>query len=783
MINDIINKFLDFDEEVKDEAWATEMVRLVMRDAKPVITKMEYEERENILFGRFPQVELDKMFVGKTMKRHLDKLTKESTVYLFERVRNALIDDRASSELSITVKSLDPEKEEKKKSDRELLQNRKGIEGMLNEITANNGMPPQTISKDDFHGTVEVFDEMGYDEFDPTDLNNFFDAHWGMKQEVFLQNPLNAVFRANQFTRTYDKRINDILICLHNWSQVYVDELEGSIKIEHLYPYEIQVLHASGSNDYKDAQGFNLPKTTNVRGILKRFGSSFNFDRDWGSLLTAAHGSQHPYTGICINENVVYGVVGNPIDLSRLLDSPISYGYCEFKTIQESVRQKGINANGNIVNMPINYNNPPVNGWIKETKYHEDTYRAYYLETGSLQPKLIKWGKLYMQETEGQQDEYSGFSIKGNTRKGVPIVEILRPFWMLMQKSFKMFEMLVNDVKPDGFIYNYSTLAKLAESLKVAKDTPDDARSALDDFLKMTEESPNTITDTPKGDEDEVLGGGQFGVQVRKNGLNATAKELLDIMNILEDKVEKYMGTQGIELSEPRDGYKLSIENKKKTRAATAFIDFILLNHTEDISITVLNYVQDISHFKTIPAYKYLFNQVGQKTMDFIASMEKSPHRYGTYLDTFNNDISLMEIKGMVQQAMANKEIGVIEGLSIIKVTNPTKAVATLAYQKMKAEKKRQQDQMSVLQQQDAMAEKAFQRQLAIDNNKGKWQVAVKKMEATGFSDAAAFNAKASITKAQLEIDGENKRLAEKATNEIDLQNEKYNKEAQKPVI
>ena len=121
---------------------------------------------------------------------------------------------------------------------------------------------------------------------------------------------------------------------------------------------------------------------------------------------------------------------------------------------------------------------------------------------------------------------------------------------------------------------------------------------------------------------------------------------------------------------------------------------------------------------------------------------------------------------------------------SIIKnKSNPTKAMAELAYQKMKADKKRQQDQMTVLQQQDAMAEKAFQRQLAIDNNKGKWQVAVKKMEATGFSDAAAFNAKASITKEQMQQEGEDKRLATKTINEIDLQNEKYNKEAQKPVV
>lgn len=785
MINDIINKFLDFNEDIKDEAWATEMVRLVMRDAKSIISKADYELGENILFGRFPETELDKLFVGKHMVTLRQKLS-VSTVYFFEKVRNALIDDRNSSGLTITVNSLDPEKEEKRKSDRELLQNKKGIESMLNEITANNGMPPTPITKDDFHGNVEVFDEMGYDEFDPTDLNNFFDAHWGLKQELFLQNPINAIFRLNQVSRNYDKYINDILITLHNWSQVYVDELEGSIKIEHLYPYEVQVLHATGTNDYKDAQGFNLPKTTNIRGLLKRFGSAFNFERDWGYLLTAATGQvNHSYTGIGFNEGreLLFGTPGQLMDFNKFLDAPINYGYCEFKTISETVRQKGINKNGNIVNMPVNYSSPQIDGWEKEIKYHEDTYRAYYLEVGSLQPKLIKWGKVYMQETEGQNDEYSGFSIKGNTRKGIPVVEILKPFWRMMNVSFKMFEMLVNDVKPDGFVFNYSTLSKLAADLQQAKDTPDDARAAIDNYLKMISESPNIITDTPTGDEGEVLGGGQFGVQPRKNGLNDAAKDLREIMDWCEQKAEKYLGTQGIELAEPRDGYKLSVENKKRTRAATAFIDFILLNHIEDISITTLNYTKDISKFKDIPAYKYMANLVGYKTMDFIASMKKAPHRYGTFLDTFNNDIELLEIRGMAQQALANKEIELTDYLVLRSFENPRQALAFLTRQKSKARKQQQMDAMTSLQQQDALAEKAFQRQLAIDNNKGKWAQAARHEEAKGFITAAQLNSQAQIQAKVISEQGQNERLAKQAINDIDKIAEEANINAQKPVI
>lgn len=785
MVNEILEKFLDFDEQTKDEAWAAEMVRLVMRDAKAVISKEEYDKLKNVLYGEFDEGKIDKVFASPTMQRYKQKMS-TSTVFFFERIRNSLIDDRNQSGLTITVNSLDPEKEDKRNQDKELLKNRKGIEGLLNEITANNGMPPKKIEGDDFEGNVDEFDKMGSDEFDPTDVDNFFTAVWGLKAELYLQNPLNAVFRANQVRGYYDKYINDILICLHVFSQVWVDDIEGGIKIDHLYPYEVEVLQATGSNNYKDAQGFNVKRSTNVRGFMKRFGSYFNFDRDWQLLITASHGgSIQTYTGLCEKGSLVYGYYGELLEFDRLLDMPISYSYTEWKTMNRNTSQKAVTKEGNIINQKVDKETPRVDGASLTEKYSEETYYAFSFDiNGGVQhPKLAKWGKVYMQEFEGLEDEYSGFTIKGNKRDGVAMATILKPFHQIIQIAFKMLEMLINDIKPDGLIMNYTSIMKVAEYLKTAKNVPNDTRTSIDHFFQMVEESPNLLADTPTTEEGEPLGGGNLGVQTKKNGLNKAANDLISIIDWCEQKSERYLGTAGLENLEARDGYKLSIENKKRTRLATSFIDFILLAHLEDISITTLNYVQDISKFKTIPAYKYLEAQVGKKVMTFIGEMKKTPHRNGVYLDTFNNDIELMEIRAVAQEARATGEISLEQYMVLRSIENPKQATYYLAYERKKTQKQKQTDAMSMMQQQDAMAEKAYQRQKALDDNKGEWTRKANAEQALGFTTAAQINAKSAIERERMSQEGLNARATEKALNEIDKIAEVATQNAQKPLI
>lgn len=785
MVNELIEKFLDFDQSTKNEAWAADMVRLVLRDCKPLITKDKYEEGKNVLYGAFPDANYDLIFgSGDAMKRYRKKLSVNSTVYFFERIRNALIDERTQAGLGVTVNSLDPEKQDKKNYDKELLKNRKGLEGLMNKFTANNGMPPKKLDEKDYHGNVEDFDKSGGDEFDMTDINNFFDAYWGLKAELYLQNPINAIFRTNQFTRNFDKYINDILICLHTCSVVYINELDGSQKIEYLAPWEVEVLHASGSNDYKDSGGFNIRKSANVRDFMKKFGTHFNFDRDWQLLLNSVNGnSNHGYTGLSENGMCVWGTSEKLIDFSALLDMPIGYCYTLWKTINKTTKQTYVTPDGNIVKKLVTPENPRVDGCAVEEKCCEETYYAYTLDIGAITPTLIKWGKVYSQQIEGSHDEYSGFPVNINKRDGVPIADILKPLHRIIQVSFKMLEMLVNDIKPDGLILNYSSIVKVAEYLKSAKNVPTDKREGIDLFLQMVEESPNLLADTPEGQEGEVLGGGNLGVMPKKNGLNDAAPEIIKIIDWCEAKASVYLGTEGIELTDPKDGFKLSLENKKRSRASTAFIDFIMLNHMEDISISLMNNSQMIAKYPDLPAYKYMECLVGEKVMKFIGKMKKATHRYGVFLDTFNNDITLMEIRGMAQDARLRNEISLEQYMVLMSIDNPKQAAYYLAYERKKAMKQAQVAAMTALQQQDMMDEKKHKRAMDLQNLIGEWQEKARSQEALGFSNAAAINTKGAMERERLKQLGLDKRATEKANNEINKIQETATNNAQKPVI
>lgn len=244
MINELLHKLLVLSEDAKNQEWATDVVSMIRRDAQPLIHKREYDNLRNVLYGKFPETDLDKLFRGKEMQRAKDKLSK-STVYFLENIRLSLIDERTAAGLSITVNSLDPEKEIKKKKDKELLVNRKGIEAVLKEITDNSGMPPITVGNDDYAGNVDQFDETGYDEFDPSDLDAFFSSKWGLKSELNIQKFVNAISRVNQVTRHFPEWIDDILICLHVASRVFVDEVDGKISNEYLKPYDVKVFGLS----------------------------------------------------------------------------------------------------------------------------------------------------------------------------------------------------------------------------------------------------------------------------------------------------------------------------------------------------------------------------------------------------------------------------------------------------------------------------------------------------------------------------------------------------------
>jgi len=778
MYSDIIEKMLDFSEDVRDSAWAAEMVRQAMLNSSPIISEIEYKERIKILYGTLEVEKMDQIFSGPTMARLRQRLS-DGNIIFFERVRNALIDERNQANLTITVNSLDPEKEIKKKNDKQILLNRIGMEELINEITSNSGMPPVKFSKDDFAGNVEEFDEYGYDELDMNDVNHFFDTHWGLKAEIELNKILNPISRVNKILDNYDMYINDILACVHNFSRVFVDQIEGKIKIQRIAPYQIAVVHGKDdSNDYNNADAFVLRKKTNVRGFLRMFGTHFNFERDWNLLVSATYGSNAiGITGIQYEGRVLFGETGPEgststlINLTDLIDMPIEYGYCEFKAISivPGNLKHSINKEGKLIRTMATKTAETASS-SSEDLYKEDTYYAYYFEPLSFQtPHIIKWGKLYMQNFFGQNDEYSGFSIKGNKREGTPVAVILKPFHNLLQISFKMTEMLIKDVKPDGLIINYSSILKVAEYLKNnAKDVPDVDKNGIDLFLKMVEESPNLLADTPETDEGDPIGGGNLGVQPKKNGLNTAANDLVKIIDWVEGKVEKYLGTQGIDVTGDNAGYKLSLENKKRARSATAFIDFILLNHLRDINITVLNYVQDISKYKDLPAYKYLVAMVGEKAMNFVGTLDKSIHRYGVFLDTFNNDIEMLEIRAMAEQARQNKEISLEQYMMVRSFENPKQAIGYLAYERKKTEKKQQQDRLDILRQQDALDEAKFQRQLKLEDKKGEWMKLARAEEAKGFFTAAQINANAQIAAKQIQEKGQNERLAANAVNEVD---------------
>lgn len=752
----------------KDIDWYKKMVYLFDASANKVVSSTTYKENRDVIFGNFDISMLKNFFSGDEMERIKKKLS-NSRSHIFERIRNTIIDQRSDAQLSIALNSLDPSIERVKDKDKELLRNRAGIEAILKNITANSGLPAINVDKDNYEGNVEDFDRMGLNEYDPDDLDMFFEIYYQLLYIIDCQNGVNSVFSENQISRIFDMYINDILICLQNWSRVYVDELDGGIKTERIPAYNVSVVGSSEKNDFSDVDGIKIERTTTIRNFMSSFGASFDFEENWTQLLFAM--GIRDMDGIIVNGTTYAKENFSPekcIDLAGRSETSINYCYMEF--LQYGVTNDGAETG----ETPLT---------ADKVKYGQTLHYAYYFNNyAGMFPGLIKYGKVYMQSFAGQNDQYSGFTIKGNKRSGIPVAEIIKIYKEIWHRAFVGFEMLVNEVKPDGYKFLYETLVKTAEYLNKAKNVPTDLKQSLNEVIEMNTRSPNVFTAIPRTPEGDILGGGPMGMEKNENGLNKTAGDLLKIMQWAENSMIEQIGALGIEIAEPKQGWRLSIENKKRTRAATSFIDFILLSHLEDIAKQVTNYLIDITKFKNIPAYKYYEHILGTEAMERIRKYDKALHRTGIYIQSFNLDIEREEVKQLAFADLANRVIDLKVYQLVKNIDNPQSAIKILAREEQKA--KKLEEQKAQTQHDRALELEAAKRQTELErqNTIGMWNYRVKQAEVEGFMGSSRTNADAGIRKEEIKQQGQDGREQEKNFGKIQSIQAEKNAKEQEPI-
>jgi len=603
-----IKEYFELNPEKKNVEWANRMIMEFRQKWQPLVDEKDAKENMEYLLSTQPMDKVKGMF--KDWKKTKLSFGRISVV---EKYRNILIAERDKSGIFIGLNSIDPSVVEKsRKKDRDLLANRKAIEATVSTLNAKVGDAPYKIPKTLFNGNVDSFDEIGLDSEEDEDLNYFFATHWRLLQEIKGEIPLAHFVAANKLKQKIPQYCNDILAKKAISGQCFVNQVSGKIEMKYIAPELVKII-VGEEKDFQDAPAIGYEKSVSVSRLIQHLGNEFDPNSDWQTLMTSInqyHSRQ--YTGLTdFGGNFLWRKEGATDFAGRrtctwhdFLQFKLTLGYIEFKTNDATSYKSGKSVHGNSKMLKMKNPEKEIESehYQKESYYNEVTYKAYFIPTSTNTQRLFKYGKLFHQTVEGGEDEYSCYSICAYKEVGPTAVTILKPYVEMIQQAWTKFEWMVRKAKPAGRTYNYESLVQIAINM-VKEGT---SSSKINALLEKFEEGINDIYVIPTIGGEKIGGGGNPYFD-KKNGLDTSAKDFLDVIVYCNEHLAADFGINSIREAyspSPNDGFKLQMAALQQSRNATEYISTMLMNMLQHMGAQTLLMIQDIIKYKTSIPYQ-----------------------------------------------------------------------------------------------------------------------------------------------------------------------------------
>lgn len=780
-----IEQYFELDSNKKDAAWASPLVTNFRQNWDNLINPSKAQKNMSYL--------LSKQSMDNVMKMFKDPLKlgfEFIPIAITEKLRNIIIAERQKSGIVANLNAIDTSADVEKKDDYLLLKHRREIEAVISNLQQQIGYPDYKLENEEkngkkiFNGNIKEFDEMELNDTDDVSIDYFFNTHYKLDHEVHGQEAVNYFIRYNQMKDFIEPWCNNIMAFKAIAARTYVNEGSGAIEIKEIDPSKIKLIGGQKSNA-KDAPCIGYEERVTVIEFVRMMGNDFDWGRDFQKMIRAVNFTNNVgLTGIADGSGNFYDSQNNIVcSINTFLEYYISIGYIEWKSIDADSYRVGTNYHGNFRMIPtkITREVSEKSQYKKESYYKEVTYKSYYIVTGYSDQELFKFGKLYHQAISGTEDEYSSFSIIVRKTEGQSVAEIAKPFIDIAQELFYKMKWMIRKAKPQGRAYSYDSLIDVANKMIASGNNKTDMMS----LIKMFEEGLTEIYTYPNLDG-RVLGGGNQPNYSIPNGVDPSVKTFSELLDWSVNQILDKLGISPLASAyspNPNDGFKLQMQALQQSRNATYYIDNMIVGAIEDTAIFILSKVQDICRYKGTLPYMFLERALGADTVESFTNLNGfSFHRYGIFIDTFNNDIERQEIKAETMDAWVKKEISYEVKKMIDAIDDPKKAVKVLTFEKRKA-------MMEVKRQEQLMHERALEldsvktkNQIGVIDRKGSWDVKGKQIEADSYVEAARITAKASIAKQQMREENEPVKQAVRSQAKIKEEEAKRNLDAQSPL-
>ncbi len=719
-------EYFELDPDKKDLIWADRLVTHFRQHWQPLVDHKRAEDGMSIVLSVQNLENVLSMFKdpSKVMKEFLP-------IAIFEKVRNILIGESSKAGITVNLNAVDPLSEGQRKKDKQLLESRAEVESLISYLNRSLGLPEYKMKDDPevpMHGDISKFDSLGLNPMDPTHVEYYFQVWHRLQHEADAQAIVNHFKNVNEVNQHIDQWINDVLAKKAVAMQCYVDEMSGMYKMKYLRPES--VWHIPGSRkDGNDDICKGYQEIVSVGEFLKRVGGDFDLEGNIDWLINSVNAYNHrSFTGVFDGmAQRMYGTGGIGTEFvchySDFMNFHVNIGYIEWKTWNASVAKvtdKNFHGNPSYHKKHAGYNPTEDSGYQKIARYYQTTYRAYYVSTSSVSQVLYKFGLLYHQAIEGQEDEYSSFSIMTQVKEGKTAAEIAAPWIEAAQEMFIKMRWMIRAAKPKGRAYNYDSLIALAN--KMIKEG--DPVTKIKTVISMFTDGVNEIYKTPTINGEKIGGGINPNFDL-PNGIDATTFSFRELIDWAVDKIRDDLGVNNVRTAynpRPNEAFSLQMKTMEASQNATDYIPSMLDSLNRSAAKHCLLTQQDVVRFKDTLPYRYLVSVFGDAAIERIRGLEKiALHRYDIFVESTVGYNNRMKIHQDTEIAWQNKEIGYDVKLIIDSIDDYRKAAQVLAFEKRRAEQDLREREQAQRDHEMQIAQINSQTRLEELNIKGQW--------------------------------------------------------------
>ncbi len=754
-------KYTEFDPLKKDKNWISDLIsefRLVGYNA--IYSQKKALENRNLINSDHTLEKVRLMF--KDPEKMEQAGFEFMQIAVIEKIKNIITAERMKAEIKAYVDAQDPSLERLKKQDKELLKNKKMIDMAVNSLKQKVGLPMEYVGNDDFSGNYDSFNEMGFDSSNPGDIETFFQTFYQLDTEIDFQKIINHFFAVNAIDENTYHFVEDVLATKTLVVQQFVNKLNGQITIRRIVPENLfRVMGENGSNQKSDV-AIGYYELVTIQEFLKRVGDSFDFIKDFVQILLGVNSyNATNYAAIELADGMIIGDRNGRIcNYTTLLSYKAQVGYIEFKSIDSVEYKRFVNDKGNTKVYqidPSKNNNKP---YAKEALFMERTYKANFLVTSSSTQYVFNEGKLYHQEVEGQEDEYSNYSIKYIHYKGKTIAEIAKPWVIMAQEAFNKFRYLLREEKKDGVAYNLESMQQVAKTFLGTDGEPADLKVVFE----MLKANSDSIWSFPQVEGQTLQVQGDLNRPIVSQ-FDSKFRTYKDIVDWAVQGVKSDLGFNDMRSGETpstNDVYKLEQASLVQSSNATYYIDNMFDYIYKNTAVTTLAFSNDIIRFKDTLPYKYLLNVVGEEGMKRLESLPKiAPHRMDIYVSSYATVQDRIRILQDTAVAHQKGDIDYATKSIVDSINDHRKAQKLLIIKQDKA-KKEQAEQAKQTQEYQLQLQKAkTDSEKEIIELRGGLEIQKAQIQAEGYIRAAEINANArqETVKAKGEVEQTDKLL------------------------